>query len=351
VAAATGLTSSQLIVSCTNLVGSVILAFILSWKAAVVVLAPLVILFFSSWANVVMLERYESEVSVPAGKAASYVAENVDAMKEIAALGRELEVMRRFDEQARTEPKRTQYLIWGAGGFAISQVSKGSSTRINDPLTLFQMAVLAVSALIFYWAGARLYADGEISQTNLYALFEAGVIGVFSAGRLLTFVPDLGRALSAFRKIVGWSERKPRVAQLPLTDQPFTGIGDIVFSDVELRYPQRPDHPALTGLNLVIKSGQTHAFVGPSGAGKSTILQMVARFYDPAFGTVSVGGIDVRTVPVEVFREKIGLVSQDPVLIRWVFPALRCSAQVLTASTIAARLAGTSHSARPIPRA
>jgi ABC-type siderophore export system fused ATPase/permease subunit len=191
------------------------------------------------------------------------------------------------------------------------------------------MAVLAVSALIFYWAGARLYADGEISQTNLYALFEAGVIGVFSAGRLLTYVPDLGRAIAAFRKIVGWSERKPRVAQLPSTDQPFTGIGDIVFSDVELRYPQRPDHPALTGLNLVIKSGQTHAFVGPSGAGKSTILQMVARFYDPAFGTLSVGGIDVRTVPVEVFREKIGLVSQDPVLIRCVFPELQCSAQVL----------------------
>jgi ATP-binding cassette subfamily B (MDR/TAP) protein 1 len=133
VAAATGLTSSQLIVSCTNLVGSVILAFILSWKAAVVVLAPLVILFVSSWLNVVMLERYESKVSVPAGKAASYVAENVDAMKEIAALGRELEVMRRFDEQARTEPKRTQYLIWGAGGFAISQVSRDSSARINDP--------------------------------------------------------------------------------------------------------------------------------------------------------------------------------------------------------------------------
>jgi len=192
------------------------------------------------------------------------------------------------------------------------------------------MAVLAVSALIFYWAGARLYADGEISQTNLYALFEAGVIGVFSAGRLLTFLPDLSRAISSFRKVVGWSERKPRVAQLPPTDQPFSGIGDIVFSDVELRYPQRPDHPALTGLNLVIKSGQTHAFVGPSGAGKSTILQMVARFYDPALGTLSVGGIDVRTVPVEVFREKIGLVSQDPVLIRCVFPKLRCSAQVLT---------------------
>ncbi|PWN43022.1 P-loop containing nucleoside triphosphate hydrolase protein [Ceraceosorus guamensis] len=310
VAAATGVIFAQILIGSANLSGSVVLGFILSTRFALVVHAPIVAILLAGGVNVYFLERYERDVSVPAGHAASYVAENMDAVREVAALGRELEIMRVFDERAKAAPSRNRYLIFGAGGFAFAQAM-----------------VLFVSALVFYWGG-QLYADGTMSQSVLYSGFEAAVIGTFSAGRLLTFLPDIGRAAAAFKMVIGWSERKPKIASMIPADAPptpeekrFAGLGDIVFSDVELRYPQRPDHPALQHLDLTIKSGKTHAFVGPSGSGKSTILQQIARFYDPCQGTLKVGDVDVRKIPLEEYRECIALVSQEPVLIsgsvRW----------------------------------
>jgi ATP-binding cassette subfamily B (MDR/TAP) protein 1 len=90
---------------------------------------------------------------------------------------------------------------------------------------------------------------------------------------------------------------------------------------VELRYPQRPDHPALTDFSLRIGAGQTHAFCGTSGSGKSSILALIQRFYDPSRGTISFGGVDHRRISPEDIRARMGYVSQDPVLfegtVRW----------------------------------
>lgn len=94
-----------------------------------------------------------------------------------------------------------------------------------------------------------------------------------------------------------------------------------MFRNVEMRYPQRPDHSALKGLDLVIKHRQTHAFCGVSGGGKSSILQLCARFYDPYSGTIHIDGVDVRKIPLEDYRASISVVTQEATLlsgtIRW----------------------------------
>ncbi|EPQ28417.1 uncharacterized protein PFL1_04244 [Pseudozyma flocculosa PF-1] len=311
VGAATGLIFSQVIISTANLIGSIVMGLALSWKAALVCLAPIVVLFVSGYLNIVMLERYEATSQKSVDKAASYIAENVDAIKTVAALGREGETMRVFDERAKADPRRTRYLIFGAGGFAVSQAM-----------------VLLLSALIFWW-GAVLLSKSDLGLTELYAVFEAVIIAAFSAGRLFTFVPDYGRAKNSFRTIHGWLSRKPRVATL----QPVGGAavdrdvaaraaeGDILLTDIELRYPQRPHHPALKHLSLRIKAGQSVAFCGTSGSGKSSLLSLLQRFYDPSRGTITFGGTDVRSIPLDDLRSQMAYVSQDPILyegsIRW----------------------------------
>ncbi|MCO5565328.1 hypothetical protein L7F22_019001 [Adiantum nelumboides] len=310
VSAATGLVTSQVLISLANLLGSVILAFVLSWKAALVTLSPVVVLFFSGYVNIAMLEKYESTLLEPAAQGASFISENVDAMKEVSALGRERETLRLFDEKTRsTTPKQTLYLILGGGGFAISQA-----------------AVFATSALIFYYGGL-LRSKDQISITGIYAIFEAAIISIFAAGRIFQFTGDFGRAAAAFKSMSSWFERKPQIASLPtILSNDAIGVEketlahsiwtekDIIFQNVELRYPRRPNHPAIRNLNLKIHAKKHQAFCGTSGSGKSTILQMVQRFYDPYLGTIHIGDLDIRQLALDEVRKGMSYVSQDACL-------------------------------------
>ncbi|XP_021826951.1 ABC transporter B family member 28 [Prunus avium] len=90
--------------------------------------------------------------------------------------------------------------------------------------------------------------------------------------------------------------------------------GDVCLEDVHFSYPLRPDVEILNGLNLTLKCGTVTALVGPSGAGKSTIVQLLARFYEPNSGRITVAGEDVRTFDKSEWARIVSLVNQEPVL-------------------------------------
>jgi ATP-binding cassette subfamily B protein/subfamily B ATP-binding cassette protein MsbA len=69
--------------------------------------------------------------------------------------------------------------------------------------------------------------------------------------------------------------------------------------------------PVLTDINLDIAPGETIAFVGASGAGKTTICNLIARFDDPTQGRITIDGIDLRAIPIEQYRNLLGIVEQD----------------------------------------
>jgi ATP-binding cassette subfamily B protein/subfamily B ATP-binding cassette protein MsbA len=86
--------------------------------------------------------------------------------------------------------------------------------------------------------------------------------------------------------------------------------GRISFDNVTFTYPGTQT-PALCEVSLSIAAGQTVALVGPSGAGKTTLSNLVARFYDPTKGRVTLDGRDLRDYDVESFRSLLGVVEQD----------------------------------------
>ncbi|CAH9097900.1 unnamed protein product [Cuscuta europaea] len=90
--------------------------------------------------------------------------------------------------------------------------------------------------------------------------------------------------------------------------------GDICIEDVHFSYPVRPDVEIISGLNLALKCGKVTALVGPSGAGKSTIVQLLARFYEPTRGRITVAGDDLRTFDKTEWARAVSLVNQEPVL-------------------------------------
>ncbi|MGC5563195.1 ABC transporter ATP-binding protein [Streptomyces sp. FR-108] len=94
--------------------------------------------------------------------------------------------------------------------------------------------------------------------------------------------------------------------------------GEIAFEDVDFAYGAADgateSEEALSGVRLRIPAGQTVAFVGETGAGKSTLVKLVARFYDPTGGRVTVDGTDLRSLDLTSYRHRLGVVPQEAYL-------------------------------------
>ncbi|WP_254878760.1 ABC transporter ATP-binding protein [Streptomyces sp. NA04227] len=88
--------------------------------------------------------------------------------------------------------------------------------------------------------------------------------------------------------------------------------GELAFEDVDFAYGDEEE--ALTGIRLQIPAGQTVAFVGETGAGKSTLVKLVARFYDPTGGRITVDGMDLRDLDLTGYRHRLGVVPQEAYL-------------------------------------
>jgi ATP-binding cassette, subfamily B, bacterial len=88
--------------------------------------------------------------------------------------------------------------------------------------------------------------------------------------------------------------------------------GAIAFEEVEFGYG--PGDLVLSDINLVIRAGESVAFVGPTGAGKSTIAKLITRFYDPTSGRVTIDGHDLSGVTINSLRRQLGVVPQEPFL-------------------------------------
>ncbi|CAF3996487.1 unnamed protein product, partial [Adineta steineri] len=91
-------------------------------------------------------------------------------------------------------------------------------------------------------------------------------------------------------------------------------LGDIHFSNVHFSYPSRSDVSILNGLSFNVARGQTIALVGSSGSGKSTCAQLLQRCYDINSGSISIDGKQINEYNMKWLRQRIGVVSQEPVL-------------------------------------
>lgn len=127
---------------------------------------------------------------------------------------------------------------------------------------------------------------------------------------LSQFYNALQSATAALEKLSGVLDEKPGVPE-PETPAalPATGGGAIEFRGVTFGY--RDGTPVLPELTLRIPAGQLVALVGATGAGKSTVAKLVARFYDPTGGTVSLDGVDLRQIDDDRLRRAVVMVTQE----------------------------------------
>lgn len=177
--------------------------------------------------------------------------------------------------------------------------------------TGFSGNVIIISVL--YYGGTLVVSDqltiGALTSFILYAAYSA-----ISINGLSNFYTEMNKGVGSGQRIWEILDRK---YEIPLESGSVPTVkpkGHITFSNVAFSFPARPENPVLNNLSLVLSPGQTTAIVGRSGSGKSTIASLLLRLYDPQNGKVTLDGMDLKELSPIWLREKIGAVSQEPVL-------------------------------------
>jgi len=178
---------------------------------------------------------------------------------------------------------------------------------------LMQILQASGPALIIM-AGGWLVIHGDATVGTVFVF--ATVLAARMAGSvtsLATMRVNVTGSLALFGRLFEYIDRVPEVVDRP-DAYPLEDVrGAVTFADVTFAYPGHP-RPALRGVNLEVDAGQLVALVGPSGAGKTTLTNLVARFYDPDTGRVTVDGHDLREVTMQSLADHLGVVFQDTFL-------------------------------------
>ncbi|GAB2845088.1 ABC transporter ATP-binding protein [Streptomyces deserti] len=285
-------------VSVVTFFGIMVALLVIDVQLALVVFAtlpPLIIAtYFFRRASVKAYELARERVSVVNAD----LQESVSGLRIVQAFRRERDGGRRFAERSdsyRRARIRGQWLI-----------------SVYFPFVQFLSAAAAVAVLVV--GGARVDA-GTLTTGALvaYLLY----IDLFFAP-----VQQLSQVFDGYQQASVSLGRIQELLQEPTStksaDEPREVLslrGEIAFEDVHFAYGAADEtDAALSGIDLRIPAGQTVAFVGETGAGKSTLVKLVARFYDPTSGRVTVDGTDLRDLDLTSYRHRLGVVPQEAYL-------------------------------------
>ncbi len=168
-----------------------------------------------------------------------------------------------------------------------------------------------VGAFILY-VGSRRIAQGAISPGD----FGAFVMAIFM---MYTPINRLNRANNVIQQAVACHQRVrelldvvPQIQDAPAA-YPLPAVkGRVTFERVSFGYNEA--RPTLSDVSFEVNPNETAAFVGLSGAGKTTIINLLARFYEPTSGRILIDGIDIREATLSSLRSQLGLVTQETIL-------------------------------------
>ncbi len=190
-------------------------------------------------------------------------------------------------------------------GFSMKQTAAAAA---NVPIVQV-LAALAVAVVVYY---ATVQAQSNSTTVGGFVSFLAAMLLLTAPLKRLTGVAEhLQRGLAAAESVFALLDEQPEKDEG--TVELARARGDIRFDRVTFRYP-RAEQPALLGVTVAIRPGETVALVGSSGGGKTTLANMVPRFFHPASGRITIDGHDVETLSLASLRRNIALVSQEVAL-------------------------------------
>ncbi|MFL5980231.1 MAG: ABC transporter ATP-binding protein [Gaiellaceae bacterium] len=283
---------TTLVQSTLTLLGTAILLFILDWRLA---LATLAVIPFMAIATVIFRMRstraYRA-VRERLGLVTATLAEDIAGMRMVQAFTREQQNIRNFRDVAeRYRDANMQTVVLSGWYFPFVDL----------------LSSVALAIVLGY--GGHLYFDGAVTIGTLFA-FMLYVQNFFDPVQQLSQLYNTFlSATAALDKIMDVMDEEPEVLDTAGA-QPLPEVqGHVRFEGVRFKYRTGPE--VLHGLDLDVPPGTTVALVGHTGAGKSTIAKLLARFYDPTEGRITVDEHDLRDVTQPSLRRQLGIVPQE----------------------------------------
>ncbi|CAJ1028478.1 ABC transporter transmembrane region/ABC transporter, putative [Leishmania shawi] len=277
----------------TGLIG-ITLAFIASWELTLLIMGsfPLIgaMVYFLSAASA----RHVSVTRKQYARASAIAQEVMQNIKTVQSFNREMHEVERFSEMvvgSRKAGIKKDFLVAMAGASVMGVI----------------LCVIGLAFLLAVYLVQSGRADvGSVAATFLTVMNGAMGLGqVFPA--LLSFVEARAAAYPIFTTI----DEQPAI-DLNGPGKEATFQRCIEMRNITFAYPTRPDQVIFRGLSVEIRKGQKVAFSGSTGCGKSTLISLIQRFYDPTEGAVYVDGHDLRDLDLRSWRNRIGIVSQEP---------------------------------------
>jgi ATP-binding cassette subfamily B protein len=242
-------------------------------------------------------KRFEA-IQAQLSDVSAVVQEALSGVRVVRAYRQEAHETERFRAANEEYLRRNRVLIRLQGAFYPS-------------MTLF----LGFGSLLVLWLGSRDAIRGQITLGEFVAF--NGYL-VMLAWPMIAFgwvTNILQRGLASWARMLEVLDHAPAISDATVTA---AGRSAALDAAIEIRgltfeYP-KTDHPVLKDISLRIEPGQTVAFVGGTGSGKSTLISLLPRLHEPPPGTLTIGGVDIREIPLERLRAAIGFVPQEPFL-------------------------------------
>jgi ATP-binding cassette, subfamily B, bacterial MsbA len=286
---------STFITSVLQILLAVWFLVLISWQLTVLALVVMP-LTFGIWRRLLApLRRGDRRVLEMSSDVTSHLQETVSGVRQVKAAAAERFETDRFRDLTQS--------------YFQSVVRTERIRALASPLS---ETMAAIGTVLLLWFGGRMVVQGALTP-GAFVGFLGLSLKLYQPAKWLSKFPSLVQpGLSAADRIYEFLDTP---ADMPDREgaRDFSGVaGGIRFDGVEFAYTE--GDPVLTDISFEAAHGTVVALVGPSGAGKTTLVDLIARFYDPTRGSITIDGVDLRDYTLKSLRRQLGVVTQETVL-------------------------------------
>ena len=171
--------------------------------------------------------------------------------------------------------------------------------------------IASLGAAGVLWFGITRVMEGHLTPGE-FSTFLAAMMMMYSPVKRLTQInANLQRGFGAAERVFELMDEPYDVEEAPDAVELGRSRGEVEFRNVDFAYES---HPVLSDFTIDARAGEVVALVGPSGAGKSTVVGLLARFYDPTSGTITIDNHDIRSLRLKSLKDNLAFVDQETVL-------------------------------------
>ncbi|MCL2125111.1 MAG: ABC transporter ATP-binding protein/permease [Oscillospiraceae bacterium] len=278
-----------------TVVGVIIMLMIINVKLALLTCIPIPFLLVCGWFFAKKIRPCFRETQKALGVLSAQLVDNYSGIQEIQAFGRQAMAVEDFNEKAG---KFTRFMLRGLNYSAVFHPTVEFLTSLG---TVF---VVGFGGYLAFQGQLQV---GDIVAFMLYlSLFYVPITG------LTNLLEQMQQSLAGVERVIAVLDAPEIIRNKPGATPLVNAKGALRFDNVSFYYID--DVPVLENVSFEAAPGEMVAIVGATGVGKSTLAQLIARFYDPKSGVISMDGRDLRDIDIDSLHENVAMVLQDTFL-------------------------------------